>query len=87
VSGAEAAVSVLGPGPQLGIKLWDAMNLPDSPRQDYIAAQVSPLQNFVWSRVLNRIGVSEKVYDRIGYVPGIVPSDVLRPQRPTLRAR
>jgi len=27
------------------------------------------------------------VYENIGYVPGIVPSDVLRPQRPTLRAR
>ena len=88
VDTSEAVVSMFGAGPQLGIKAIDAMwSLPDSPRQDYIAAQVTPLQNFVWARVANRLGISEKVYENIGYVPGIVPSDVLRPQRPTLRAR
>lgn len=88
VETSEAVVSMFGAGPQLGIKAIDASwSLPDSPRQDYIAAQVTPLQNFVWARVANRLGISEKVYENIGYVPGIVPSDVLRPQRPTLRAR
>jgi hypothetical protein len=87
VSGAELAVSFMGAGPQLLVKGAEAILNKDSPRQDYLAAQISPLQNLVWARILNKAGVSERVRDEFGFVPGIVPSDVYRPQRPTLRSR
>ena len=87
VSGPELAFSFLGAGPQLLARGAEAVLNADSPRQDYIAAQVSPLQNFVWARLLNKAGVSERIRDEIGFVPGLVPSDVYRPQRPTLRSR
>jgi hypothetical protein len=87
VSGPELAFSFLGAGPQLLARGAEAVLSPDSARQDYISAQVSPLQNVVWSRLLNKAGVSERIKDEIGFVPGLVPSDIYRPQRPTLRSR
>lgn len=83
----EVAMSFAGAGPQLGIKALDAINETNIARRDYMLAQVTPLQNFVWARVLNKAGISQIIKDRVGYVPGLVPSDVYRPQRPTLRAR
>jgi hypothetical protein len=87
VSGAELGVSFMGAGPQLLVKGAEVMLNKDSPRQDYLSAQIRPLQNLVWARLLNKAGVSQRISDEFGFVPGIVPSDVYRPQRPTLRSR
>lgn len=84
----EAFTALGGPSVQLIDKGIRSLTSPDSPRQDYINSQLSPLQNLVWARVLNRAGVSKKVHDTVGVpVPGLVPSDTLRPKRPTMRAR
>lgn len=87
MSGAEIAASFAGAGPQLVFKGLDSVIEKNEQRSDYLFSQVLPFQNLVWARLLNKAGASERIMDEVGFVPGLVPSDVYRPQRPTLRSR
>lgn len=87
VSGAELVMSFAGAGPQWLARAGEAALSKQSPRQDYLEAQSWPMQNVIWSRLLNRAGVSRKIDEEIGFVPGLTPSDIYRPRRPTLRFR
>lgn len=87
VSGAELVMSFAGAGPQWLARAGESVLGRDSMRNDYLFTQSIPLQNLVWARLLNRVGASERIYQDVGYVPGLVPSDVLRPRRPTMRFR
>ena len=87
VSGAELMMSFAGAGPQLMTRLAEAALNKDSARQDYLEAQSVPLQNVIWARLLNRAGVSRKIDEAVGPIPGLVPADIYRPRRPTLGFR
>ena len=87
MSAAEIGASYLGAGPQLLLKAADSVMEKNDARAAYMRAQALPLQNLVWARILNKAGVSDMINEEVGFVPGFVPSDLYRPQRPTLRAR